>query len=45
MELSPVEGNKDLVRDLKTGAILNINKEAFAGQNVLGNLEKRQNTN
>ena len=31
MELSPVEGNKDLVRDLKTGAILNINKEAFAG--------------
>ena len=31
MELSPVDGNKDLVRDLKTGAILNINKEAFAG--------------
>ena len=31
MELRPVEGNKDLVRDLKTGAILNINKEAFAG--------------
>ena len=31
MELSPVAGNKDLVRDLKTGAILNINKEAFAG--------------
>ena len=31
MELRPVEGNKDLVRDLKTGAILNVNKEAFAG--------------
>ena len=31
MELRPVEGNKDLVRDLKTGAILNINREAFAG--------------
>ena len=31
MELRPIEGNKDLVRDLKTGAILNINKEAFAG--------------
>ena len=31
MELRPVEGNKDLVRDLKTGAILNINTEAFAG--------------
>ena len=31
MELRPIEGNKDLVRDLKTGAILNINREAFAG--------------
>ena len=31
MELRPIEGNKDLVRDLKTGAILNVNKEAFAG--------------
>ena len=31
MELRPVEGNKDLVRDLSTGAILNVNKEAFAG--------------
>ena len=31
MELSPVEGNKDLARDMDTGAILNINKEAFAG--------------
>ena len=31
MEFRPVEGNKDLVRDLKTGAILNVNKEAFAG--------------
>ena len=31
MELRPVEGNKDLVRDLPTGAILNVNKEAFAG--------------
>ena len=31
MELRPVEGNKDLARDMDTGAILNINKEAFAG--------------
>ena len=31
MELSPVEGNKDLVRDLKTGAILNVNTAAFEG--------------
>ena len=31
MELRPVEGNKDLVRDIETGAILNINKEMFAG--------------
>ena len=31
MELRPIEGNKDLVRDLSTGAILNVNKEAFAG--------------
>ena len=31
MELRPVEGNKDLARDMETGAILNINKEAFAG--------------
>ena len=31
MELRPVEGNKDLVRDLTTGAILNVTKEAFAG--------------
>ena len=31
MELRPVEGNKDLARDIATGAILNINKEAFAG--------------
>ena len=31
MELRPVEGNKDLARDIDTGAILNVNKEAFAG--------------
>ena len=31
MELSQIKGQKDLVRDLNTGAILNINKEAFAG--------------
>ena len=31
MELRPVEGNKDLARDMDTGAILNVNKEAFAG--------------
>ena len=31
MELRPVEGNKDLARDMDTGAILNINTEAFAG--------------
>ena len=31
MELRPVYGNIDLVMDLSTGAILNINKEAFAG--------------
>ena len=31
MELRPVAGNKDLARDMDTGAILNINKEAFAG--------------
>jgi hypothetical protein len=31
MELRPVEGNKDLVRDLKTGAILNVNTEASLG--------------
>ena len=31
MELRPVECNKDLARDMDTGAILNINKEAFAG--------------
>ena len=31
MELRSVEGNKDLARDMDTGAILNINKEAFAG--------------
>ena len=31
MELIGVEGNKDLARDMDTGAILNINKEAFAG--------------
>ena len=31
MEIQSVEGRKDLIRDLKTGAILNINKEAFAG--------------
>ena len=31
MELRPVEGNKDLVRDLTTGAILHVNREAFAG--------------
>ena len=46
MELRPIEGNKDLVRDLTTGAILNVNKEAFAGsKNVQDNLEKRQNSN
>ena len=31
MELRPVEGNKDLARDMDTGAKLNINKEALAG--------------
>ena len=31
MELRAVEGNKDLARDMDTGAILNVNKEAFAG--------------
>ena len=31
MELRPVEGNKDLARDMDTGAILNINTQAFAG--------------
>ena len=31
MELRPVEGNKDLVRDIETGAILNINTDAFSG--------------
>ena len=31
MELRPVEGNKDLARDIDSGAILNINQEAFAG--------------
>ena len=31
MELRPIESNKDLARDMDTGAILNINKEAFAG--------------
>ena len=31
MELISVEGNKDLARDMNSGAILNINKEAFAG--------------
>ena len=31
MELRAVEGNKDLARDIDTGAILNVNKEAFAG--------------
>ena len=31
MELRPIESNKDLARDMETGAILNINKEAFAG--------------
>ena len=31
MEIRPLEGNKDLARDMDTGAILNINKEAFAG--------------
>ena len=31
MELSQINGKKDLVRDLKTGAILNVNTEAFIG--------------
>ena len=31
MNLQPVEGHKHLFRDKETGAILNVNKEAFAG--------------
>ena len=31
MELSQIKGQKDLVRDLETGAILNINRDAFLG--------------
>ncbi len=31
MELSQIKGQKDLVRDLETGAILNINTDAFLG--------------
>ena len=31
MELSQIKGQKDLVRDLETGAILNINIDAFSG--------------
>ena len=31
MELSRIKGQKDLVRDLETRAILNINIDAFSG--------------
>ena len=31
MNLQPVEGHKHLFRDRETGAILNVNREAFAG--------------
>ena len=42
MELQPIKDNKHLMRDLETGAILNINKETPKGLKIAKENKRRK---
>ena len=42
MELQPIKDNKHLMRDLETGAILNINKETPKGLKIAKENKRRE---